>query len=100
MTAPAIVPALIAIHIRAQAEHDRLFNLSDWGMADHDEVQEAVAAIDRALIAICAARPSSPEDAKLRREYLIDRLPSALEGCPGLTKAGLAALIDAAGVQP
>lgn len=91
---PSSVFALIEAHINARAEHDRLFGLNDWGLSTQKAVNDAVDEIDRTLVAICAARPSSPADVKFRRDYLLDRLPSELDLCPDLLKAVLPVLID------
>lgn len=92
--ATASVSRLIEAHINARAEHDRLFGLNDWGLSTQQAVNEAVDEIDRALVEICRSRPSSPVDVALRRQYLLDRLPSDLDLCPDLLKAVLPVLID------
>lgn len=92
--ATASVATLIEAHISAKAEHDRLFDLNDWGLSTQKAVNEAVDEIDRTLVAICAARPSYPAEAQLRRHYLLTRLPSDLDLCPDLLKAVLPVLID------
>lgn len=94
--APATVSVsrLIEAHINARAEHDRLFGLNDWGLSTQQAVNEAVDEIDGALVEICRSRPSSPADAALRRQYLLDRLPFELDQCPDLLKAVLPVLID------
>jgi hypothetical protein len=94
-TAPVAV--LIAAHIASVAEHDCVFNLSDWGLADGSSANAKVDAVDDALLAICSARPSSQDEADLRRRYLVSKLPSALAGSDDLLKAAIAALIDAGG---
>lgn len=88
------VTALISAHFESCAVLDRLVEIADERMADATAVENALVESDRLLVAICSARPSSPADLVLRREYLLDVLPPAVEGCADLTKAVLEALID------
>lgn len=85
---------LIADHINARAEHDRLFNLEDWKLVDSKVESEALDAADDALVALCAGRPETEEDRELWSKYLasID-IPQKIDGCRDLTGRVIAALI-------
>jgi hypothetical protein len=74
------VPDLIAAHRAAIAEHDRVFELADWGKATQDEVAATLDMIDDALLALCAARPRSAGDQAKRAKHLERHLPDELEG--------------------
>ena len=88
------VQQLIADHINARAEHDRLFNLEDWKLVDGKVESEALDAADDALVALCAGRPETEEDRKLWIRYLssID-IPQKIDGCRDLTGRVIAVLI-------
>lgn len=85
--APAPVEMLVADHINALAEHDRLFQLGDWGLVPEDEVRAALGPLNDALIALCAARPTDPPQIELRRAYLNAVLPEAVDGSAELAKS-------------
>lgn len=93
------VRRLIAAHINAIAEHDRLFNLNDWKLVDDATVCEALRPIDDALVAICAARPAETCDIELRQSYIADHAAKAIDGCPELIQRVIVALVDYGG-QP
>lgn len=86
--------SLIAAHIAARHEHDRIFDLSDWGMAPEEDATKAADAIDDALLAICRARPKSAEDATMRRKYILDYALEAVQGRPHFTLEVIEALLD------
>jgi hypothetical protein len=90
------IEALIAAHINAVAEHERLFNLEDWGLAPKEDVSAALAAIDDALVAICAARPADAVAGGRRAKYINDKAAEAIYGDTGLTEAVIAALVGGA----
>jgi len=91
--APVPIDSLVANHISALAEHDRLFQLSDWALVENSVVSAAVPPIDHALIAICKARPSSEPEYRLRRSYLISVLPDYLEDSKARANYVLEALL-------
>ncbi|MBY3119947.1 hypothetical protein [Rhizobium laguerreae] len=85
--APASIEDLVANHIGAIADHERLFHLSDWGLVSDGAAGEALGAINDALIALCVARPSDRPQIELRRAYLNAVLPEAVDGCAALSKS-------------
>jgi hypothetical protein len=87
------VEALIAAHINAKAEHDRLFALNDQGLASNQAVSDALGPLDDALIALCAARPVEAAACSRRAEYLNATVPDAIDCNMGLTKAVISALV-------
>lgn len=92
------IQELIKQDINARAEHSRLFELHDWGLVGGDTLTAALDSMDTALIALCAARPATPADADLRKEYLTKILVDRLDGCRELLKEAMTALISAGGV--
>jgi hypothetical protein len=90
------IEALIAAHINAVAEHERLFNLEDWGLAPKEDVSAALTPIDDALVAICAARPADAAAEARRTKYINDKVAEAIYGDTGLTEAVIAALVGGA----
>ena len=87
------IQQLIANHINAQAEHDRLFSLEDWKLNPFDRVSAALGPLDDALIAICAARPTDDAERELRSAYLDAlKIPSLVDGTPALEDTVYAAL--------
>lgn len=99
----AAVPAttsiqqLVAAHIEASANHNRAFDLIGWKVANEGEFGDTIAPIDAAIIALCAARPLTPEEATLKREYLKQELYPVVDGNEGMTKRVVNALLDAGG---
>jgi hypothetical protein len=91
---PSAMQRLVAAHIAADAEYERLAGLNDWGMLDEASLRDATDPIDEALLAICRARPSDPADIDLRKSYLADNLRRSIEGCKDLTQRAIVALID------
>lgn len=86
---------MIAAHIEAVAEHNRLFDLADWKIVPQSEPQAALLRIDNALIALCAERPATPAEAQLRFDYLMtgDRLQQATAQDVGLLYSVFEALL-------
>lgn len=95
--ATTLIEQLITAHIEAVAHHDRAFDLIDWKLATEDEFGDTIGPVDDAIIALCSARPSSPEEATLKRDYLKSELFSILDSNLGMTKRAVIALLDAAG---
>lgn len=87
------VEALIANHINAVIEHERLFNLEDWGLASKEDVRAALNPIDDALVALCAAQPSDAVAAGRRAKYLNAKAPDAIYGNSALIASVVAALV-------
>lgn len=83
---------LIADHINACADHERMFRLNDYDLAEDAAVDAACQQIDAALLALCRARPTTLKD-QLRFEYLSPRLVEATDGSRGLIKTVFDALL-------
>ncbi|CDN92509.1 hypothetical protein [Agrobacterium tumefaciens] len=94
---PVPVRELVAEHIGAIANHERLFQLNDWGLVEQDEVRMALGPVDEILIEICAARPSEASEIELRRAYLRNVLPDAIYDNKALTEEVVVAFIGRAG---
>lgn len=90
----ATIADLIAGHILAKAEHDKLFELSDHGLADEAEVTATLDPLDDALIAICAARPADRGEQAFRAKYLRAVLPNAIASAPELAGEIVEALVQ------
>lgn len=90
------IETLIASHINAVAELDRVFYLEDWGLASKEDVNAKLDPVNAALLALCAAQPSDAVAAGRRAEYLNSKVPEAIDGCKGLTVAVIAALVGGA----
>lgn len=84
---------LIAAHVNALAEHNRLFALSDWGLVGDEAACDALDPLDDALVAICRARPLERADHELRERYLAGVLPDAMDSNRTVTELLCAALI-------
>lgn len=87
---------LVAAHIEASANHNRAFDLIGWKVAKEGEFGDTIAPIDAAIIALCAARPLTLEEAALKCEYLKQELYPVLDGNEGMTKRVVEALLNAA----
>lgn len=98
VSATTPIRQLVAAHIDAVANHDRIFSLSDWKVIDRDEMHDALKPVDDALIALCAGRPSTQEEAKLKQLYLDAELHRAVYNNEGLTKRAIDALLNAVSV--
>jgi hypothetical protein len=85
---------LIAAHITAETDHERLFHLEDWGLVDEAAVFDAIVPVEDALIAICRARPTEQADIDLRRRYLTDHLAEAIYADRARAQRVIVALID------
>lgn len=90
------IETLIANHINAVAEHDRLFTLEDWGLASQKDVSASLEPIDAALVALCAARPDDAAAEARRAAYLKAKVPEAIYCERTLTEAVIAALVGGA----
>lgn len=84
------VDALIKAYEDAIAHHNKIFEED----APQAECAAALDPANDALIAICAARPATPEGRRRRREYLSERLFEDTDGCADLIKAAFAALLE------
>jgi hypothetical protein len=82
----ADIQALIDAHKAAQQRHEAM---------SHTEMIKlnSLAAIDAALVAICAARPSAPEAIDRRRAYLMAELWFAIQNSPGMATRVFEALL-------
>lgn len=89
-----MIEDLIRAYINAKAEHDRLFALNDQGLESEQAVLDALGPISDALIALCRARSIDPFERDRRRQYLSATLYDAIEGCEGLIRAVLEALLE------
>jgi hypothetical protein len=87
----ATVKQLIADVAQADADHARAFGQQD----SDDECFAALGRMDDAIIALCAARPTSPEAYEARRAFLAGNLYDQVEGRDGMLKAVIAALFAA-----
>ncbi|RWO95097.1 hypothetical protein [Mesorhizobium sp.] len=86
--------SLIAAHINATAEHERLFRLQDWHLVAQTIETAALDPLDDVLVALCAARPTTPREQWLRQKYLASlKIADKINGCRGLTESVLEALI-------
>lgn len=92
------IETLIANHINATAERDRLFYLEDWGLASKEDLNATLGPVDAALIALCAAQPDDAVAASRRAKYLNSKVPQALYCERTLTVAVIAALVGGANV--
>jgi hypothetical protein len=92
------IEALIAAHINATADRDRLLDLQDWGLASKEDANATQSPFDAALIALCAAQPGDAAAAGRRAKYLNDRVPEAIYCARRLTVAVIAALVGGANV--
>lgn len=90
------IEGLIAAHINASAEHDRLFDLEDWGLASKEELNAALAPVDAALVALCAAQPGDAAATSRRAKYLNSKVPEAIHSERTLAAAVIAALVGGA----
>lgn len=90
------VESLIAAHINAVADQNRLFELGDWGLASKEDIRAAAEPVDAALIDLCAARPSDAAADARRAEYLNVKVPEAVYGDTDLANAVIAALVGGA----
>ncbi|PZU18944.1 MAG: hypothetical protein DI589_22955 [Shinella sp.] len=96
VSATTPISQLVAAHIEASTNHNRAFDLIGWKVAKEGEFGNTIAPIDDAIIALCAARPSTLEEATLKREYLKQELYPVLDGNEGMTKRVVEALLNAA----
>ena len=91
---------MIAHHINARSELERVIRLEDWKLGDQMAVHAAAQAVDDAVVALCAARPQTESDRQLRQEYLHEiNLPVTVEGCRRLTERVIAALLAEGGAH-
>ncbi len=90
------VETLIAAHINAVAEYNRLFDLEEWGLASKEDLHAAAEPVDAALIDLCAARPSDAAADARRAKYLNVKVTEAIYGDTDLTNAVIAALVGGA----
>lgn len=90
---------LIAAHITAEAGHERLFHLQDWGLVDEAAVFDAINPVDDALVAICRDRPTEQTDIDLRHDYLTNHLADAIYADKTLAQRAIIALIDDGGAE-
>lgn len=90
------IEKMIANHINAVIEHERLFNLHDWGLALDADVAAALAPIDDALVTLCATRPGDASAGSRRAEYLNANVPQAIYCDRTRAEAIIAALVGGA----
>ena len=96
VSATTSIQQLVTAHIEVTARHNRAFDLIGWKIAKEEEFGNTIDPIDDAIIALCAARPSTTEEATLKREYLKQELYPVLDGNEGMTKRVVEALLNAA----
>jgi len=89
----ATVKQLIADIAQADADHAHAFNQPN----SDDECFAALGRMDDAIIALCAARPTSAKAQEARRAFLADSLYDQVEARDGMLKAVIAALFAPSG---
>lgn len=93
-------PAMQAIaeHIHASAEARRQGELEEWKLIPKGSEFTSYDAMDNALVAVCAARPSDSADLAIWQKYLRSiEIPAKIDGCDELSKRVVAALIGGEG---
>jgi hypothetical protein len=84
----------IANHIHACAEARRQGELEDWKLIPKGAEFLSYDAMDDALVAVCAARPTDGGDLAIWQKYLRSiEIPAKIDGCADLSKRVVAALI-------
>lgn len=93
MSELSIIGQLVADIAQADADHAHAFNQPN----SDDECFAALGKMDDAIIALCAARPTSSEAIEARRAFLAGNLYDQVEGRDGMLKEVFAALFAPSG---
>jgi hypothetical protein len=84
----------IAEHIHASAEARRQGELEDWKLIPKGSEFPCYDAMDDALVAVCAARPTDNADLAIWQKYMRSiEVAAKIDGCADLSQRVVAALI-------